>query len=87
MHCFVYKGSRKSDTYLYLSTRDGFDAVPESLLRLFGQPEFVMDLVLAPGRRLAQEDTVQVLRNLLTRGFHVQLPAPDERLMPRTRPH
>jgi len=87
MHCFVYKGGRKPDTYLYLSARDGFDVVPESLLRLFGQPEFVLDLALAPGRRLAQEDVLQVLRNLLVRGFHVQLPPPDERLMPRAEPH
>jgi uncharacterized protein YcgL (UPF0745 family) len=36
-----------------------------------------MDLVLWPQRTLAQEDAAQVLRNLLQRGFHVQLPPPD----------
>ena len=80
MLCFVYRSRRKPDTYLYLSSRDGFQALPDALLGAIGEAEFVMDLVLWPQRTLAQEDAVQVLKNLLQRGFHVQLPPPDARL-------
>ena len=77
MLCFVYRSRRKSDMYLYLSARDGFQVLPETLRDALGEAEFVMDLVLWPQRTLAQEDAAQILRNLLQRGFHIQLPPPD----------
>jgi len=80
MRCYIYKGRRKPDTYLYLTSADNFAAVPGELMKAFGEMEQVMDLALSPGRRLAREDVRQVLSNLLLRGFHVQLPPPDEPL-------
>ena len=74
MRCYIYRGRRKPDTYLYLAVPEDFSAVPEELMRAFGKMERVMDLVLTPDRQLAQEDARQVLRNLLQRGFHIQLP-------------
>lgn len=78
MQCVIYKGSRKQDTYLYLADRDNFSGIPENLLKLIGQPVHVMDLDLHPERRLAQEDTAEVLQNLQERGWHLQMPRQEE---------
>jgi uncharacterized protein YcgL (UPF0745 family) len=74
MQCFVYRSSRRADTYLYLARRDDFSGVPVSLLDLLGRPEFALEFELTADRRLAQEDATTVLANLKTQGYHVQLP-------------
>lgn len=78
MQCVIYKSLRKQDTYLYLAARDTFSCVPGTLLELIGKLVHVMDLDLSPERRLAREDTVEVLRNLQERGWHLQMPRQDE---------
>ena len=83
MQCAIYKSRRKQDTYLYLAARDDFSRVPESLLKLLGEPVHVMDLELSPERKLALEDTAEVLRNLRERGWHLQMPRQDDVLAPR----
>jgi hypothetical protein len=66
--------------YLYLRQEARFDIVPESLLKRFGTPGFVMKLELYPHSKLAREDIASVLHNLKTQGFHLQLP-------PKIQPH
>jgi uncharacterized protein YcgL (UPF0745 family) len=78
MQCAIYKSLRKQDTYLYLAAKDDFSRIPEALLRLLGEPVHVMDLELHSERKLAQEDTVEVLRNLQERGWHLQMPRQEE---------
>lgn len=78
MQCAIYKSCKKQDTYLYLATKDDFSRVPESLLKLLGKPIYVMDLELSPERKLAQEDTEEVLSNLRGRGWHLQMPRQDD---------
>ena len=78
MQCAIYKSQKKQDTYLYLAAKDDFSHIPEALLKLLGEPVHVMDLDLHPERRLAQEDVVEVLRNLEERGWHLQMPRRDE---------
>ena len=73
MLCHIYRSSRKLDTYLYLSEKDDFSSVPEELLRVFGPPEFSFSFELTEERELAKEDTAEVIENLETRGYHLQL--------------
>ncbi|MBZ4194939.1 MAG: YcgL domain-containing protein [Candidatus Contendobacter sp.] len=80
MHCTIYKSRRKADTYLYVVVRDDFSRIPEALLKLIGDPAHVMELDLRPGRKLALEDTAEVLRNLEERGWHLQMPRREELL-------
>ncbi|MFP4080220.1 MAG: YcgL domain-containing protein [Ectothiorhodospira sp.] len=75
MQCYVYRSPRRADTYIYLPHREGFSAVPEPLMKLFGPPEFALEFVLTPQRRLVREEAVQVLGNLLRQGFHLQIPS------------
>jgi len=78
MFCAIYKSLKKYDTYLYVATKDDFSRVPESLLRLLGQPVHVMDLELTPERKLAQEDVAEVMRNLQAQGWHLQMPKKED---------
>ena len=73
MFCHIYRSSRKPDTYLYLATKDDFSEIPETLLTIFGEPEFSFSFNLTNDRKLAREDTDEVLKNLEKEGYHLQL--------------
>ena len=73
MLCHIYRSSRKIDTYLYLAEKDDFSSIPEGLLAVFGQPEFSFSFDLKQDRKLAREDTEEVLKNLDEQGYHLQL--------------
>ena len=74
MQCFIYKGNRKNDTYLYI-TRDGdFSDVPQSLQELLGQLEKVMEVTLDENKKLANADVKSVIKQLSDQGFYLQMP-------------
>lgn len=74
MHAYVYKSRRKADTYVFLREREGFALLPEPLRSMLGALDFVLDLALSPGRKLAREDAATVCGNLAARGYHLQFP-------------
>jgi len=74
IQCVVYRASKRSDTYLFVSRGDELDRVPASLLQLLGRLDFVMNLTLHAGRRLAQSDPVVVMHQLAEQGYYLQLP-------------
>ena len=78
MHCSVFKSPRREYLYLYLKQGMPFDEIPESLAKVFGEPQFVIDLELSPDRQLAREDVVQVMKNLDEQGFHLQMPPGED---------
>lgn len=80
LKCWIYRSPRKDEMYLYLAAEDVFDPVPPELLKPFGQPQFVMQLLLDSNRPLARENVVAVMHNLREQGFHLQMP-------PRLEPH
>ena len=73
MLCHIYRSDRKLDTYLYLLDKDDFSVVPDELLRIFGSPEFSFSFDLTQERKLAKEDTAEVLDNLASQGYHLQI--------------
>jgi len=73
MLCHIYRSNRKLDTYLYLLDKDDLSVVPEELLRIFGSPEFSFSFDLTQDRKLAKEDTAEVLDNLASQGYHLQI--------------
>jgi uncharacterized protein YcgL (UPF0745 family) len=74
MQCFIYKGKKKPDYYLFVVREDTFDQVPESLMNLLGPIEYVMELDLTPDKILAQSDAGEVLRLLSEQGYYLQFP-------------
>ena len=74
MQCVVYKSNRKMDTYLFVEKEGEFDRVPESLLKMLGNLEFVMSVDLDKRDKLAQADPQQVKESLVERGYFLQIP-------------
>lgn len=73
MLCHIYRSNLKLDTYLYLLDKDDFSIIPPELLRVFGEPEFSFSFDLTEGRSLARENSAEVIENLETQGYHLQM--------------
>ncbi len=74
MQCFVYRSSVKEGLYVYLADKDGLEQLPQAVLKQLGEPELALELELTETRKLRIEDPKQVLANLRSQGFHVQMP-------------
>jgi uncharacterized protein YcgL (UPF0745 family) len=55
-----------------------FNDLPVYLKKVFGEPQFVMNLELTPDRKLAYEDVKQVMQSLAEQGFHLQMPPQED---------
>lgn len=81
MNCYVYKGDRKDDHYLYLTS--AFDVqkpnkdVPGAILTLLGELSLVLEFELSADRQLPQADAQHVLDSLSDQGFYLQMPKKD----------
>jgi uncharacterized protein YcgL (UPF0745 family) len=75
--CWVYRSSRKDEMYLYLARKDGFEVVPDGLMKLMGRAELVMELDLHSQRKLARSEVGRVMVDLDSRGFYLQMPPPQ----------
>ncbi|MEA3412075.1 MAG: YcgL domain-containing protein [Pseudomonadota bacterium] len=75
----MYKSSRKPGVYLYLTDKEGFSNVPESLLDLFGKTELVLEFDLTPERKLARVDALEVLGSIEQYGYYMQMPPANDR--------
>ncbi|KGQ60906.1 YcgL domain-containing protein [Gallibacterium anatis] len=81
MLCAIYKSRRKEGMYLYIEKRDDFSPVPESLLNVFGTPQFVMLFNLAEKKQLIHTDNQNVKEQIEQNGFYLQMPPPVENLL------
>jgi len=81
MQCYVYKGDKKEDHYLYLnqdiSDKPLPDDFPQAILDLMGDLSFVIDFELDASKKLAQADAEHVLENMQNHGFYLQMPKKD----------
>ncbi len=76
--CAIYKTKKRDGLYLYVIEQDNFEDVPAEVMQQFPMPEHVFDLELSTDRPLAREDVLQVINNLQTKGFHLQMPPKNE---------
>ena len=72
--CTVFRSAKKAETYLYLAQGRVFEDLPPDLRQAFGEPYFVLALNLGRDSRLARIDARQVLKQLESQGFYLQLP-------------
>ncbi len=70
----VYRSNLKDQMYLYILKKDDFSMVPEELMKIFGKPEFSLQLNLAKRSKLARVDLAEVKRALSSQGFYLQMP-------------
>jgi hypothetical protein len=86
MKCWVYRGRKQPDAYLFVPRPDDFDAVPRELLDRLGRLDLAMELELTPDRSLARSNPDAVRAALAEPGYFFQPPPPKEPpLMPNTR--
>jgi uncharacterized protein YcgL (UPF0745 family) len=77
MICYVYRSNRKRDTYLYIQEEGDFSCLPDTILAIFGSPEYALSFDLHADRKLSQADAREVINKLETEGFYLQLPKSD----------
>lgn len=77
MKCAVYRSNKKDLTYLYLPEADDLSCVPDALMKLISPVERVLEFDLTPERKLAQEDASEVLKQIETQGWFLQMPQQD----------
>ena len=77
MLCYVYKGDKRDDHYLYLDRAIEDAEVPNGLLSMLGNLTKVIQFNLNPDRQLPQADPVQVMRDISEQGFYLQMPKKD----------
>ncbi len=81
MKTYIYKSSRKDELYLYITIKDDFSAVPQTLYDSMGnEPIFVMEITLSADKPLARENVKKVMENLQEQGYHVQMPPRSDNL-------
>ena len=78
MQCWIYKGSRRAETYLYLCKEGDTSAVPDALIEAMGTLDLVMELSLSPERNLARASAEQVMRDLRQCGYYLQMPPAEQ---------
>lgn len=71
---WIYKGSRRAETYLYLPEEDNFERVPAALLDAMGTLELVMELEIHEERRLARVSAIDVMKSVAKVGYFLQMP-------------
>jgi len=77
MICYVYRSNRKQDTYLYIQDEGDFSCLPDTILTIFGPPEYALSFDLHPDKKLSQADAREVINKLEAEGFYLQLPKSD----------
>ena len=74
MECFVYRSTKKSETYIYMQDENKLEELPDSLDRLLGKLEFVMKVDLSARSQLANAEIEDVKEQVIKQGFYIQLP-------------
>lgn len=78
MQCYVYKGEKKQDHFLYLNEEIEGDSLPaelpDALAQLLGELTLVLSFELTSERKLANADAEQVLSQLGEQGYFLQMP-------------
>ena len=79
MQTWIYKGCRKANTYLYVARENDFTRVPDALIQLLGDMEFVIEVDLSQKKRLALADITEVKAQLVRDGYYLQMPPGDHK--------
>lgn len=81
MNCFVYRSEKKQGMFLYLSKKDDFSCVPESLIKLLGETTYSFEFDLSKDRKLVKVEATEVMKNMDTNGYFLQMPPPKSELL------
>jgi uncharacterized protein YcgL (UPF0745 family) len=74
MICSIYRSPKKDEMYLYVAKAKGLTDVPEALLKMFGQPQHRMDMLLTEEKQLARATAADILLDIDEKGYYLQMP-------------
>ena len=74
IECAVYKSQKKDETYVFIPTKTPLSDLPEELLKVLGQAEMIMTLLLTPEKKMARGTAEAVIKSIEEQGFHLQMP-------------
>ena len=81
MNCFVYRSEKKQGMFLYLSKKDDFEWVPESLLKLLGETTYSFEFDLSKDRKMVKVNAKEVIKVMDENGYFLQMPPPKSDLL------
>lgn len=79
--CAIYKSAKKDEMYLYVDKKEELTRVPAPLLAIFGTAIPVTTMLIDANKKLARADAAQVLADIESRGFYLQMPLPRDPYM------
>ena len=74
MLCEIFKSKKKDETYIFVEKDSDIKKLPDELLKVLGELDFVMELKICEGRTLAREKPEVILANIEKQSFHLQMP-------------
>ena len=74
----IYGSEAKADTFLYLREDLEVEELDVQLRAVLGRLRHVMHLELTPTRILVQADVVQVMSQVVAKGYYLQFPPPQD---------
>lgn len=78
MLCYIYRSSKKENSYLYLGAENDFSQIPEVLSKVFGQPIFVMKVLLDGKRQFVAGSALEIEEKIKQDGFFLQMLKEDD---------
>jgi len=78
MLCYIYRSSKKENSYLYIAKENDFSKVPEILMTIFGQPIFAMKVLLDDKRKFVVGTSQEIENKINSDGFFLQMLKEDD---------
>lgn len=72
--CSIYRCSKKEGMYLYVDKEQGLADIPDALIKRAGNTELAMTLLITPDKKLAHASANEVLEQIASQGFYLQMP-------------
>ena len=72
--CTVYKSLKKDETYVFMPKGSGVADLPSELIKVLGETEKVMRLILTPEKKMARSNAKEIIKSIEKQGFHLQMP-------------
>jgi len=78
MLCYIYRSSKKENSYLYIAKENDFSKVPDILMTAFGQPIFAMKVLLDDKRKFVVGTSQEIENKINSDGFFLQMLKEDD---------
>ena len=78
LECAVYKSQKKDETYIFIPVSTPLSELPEKLLKLLGEAEMLMTLILTPDKKMARGTAKEIIESIKEQGFYLQMPIKAE---------